>query len=321
MSMIALVKRRLVPADLASRAALLSLISNALLMALKVGVGLAFGSIAVLGDGVDSAEDLLASALAFMTVRLSLQPADEGHPYGHGKAESLAAVSQAGLIAGGAVFIAVAAVIRAVAHGGTIAVGPSLIAMGITAAVNLAVAAYSHRAARITGSVAIASDAKHLMTNVVQAIAVGSGLVLVGVTGRQIFDPIVALLLAAYLLWIAFGIVRTALRELVDSALPEEARRTIEACLAHEAHGMRGYHELRTRKSGRETYIDVHVLVDPALTVSEAHLLVEHFENDLRTQVPGAVVSIHVDPDEPGIMQRGGAPSAVANAGIHLHRH
>ena len=92
--MIALVRRRLVPADLASRAAMLSLISNALLMALKIGVGLAFGSIALLGDGVDSAEDLLASALAFITVRLSLQPADEAHPYGHGKAESLAAVSQ-----------------------------------------------------------------------------------------------------------------------------------------------------------------------------------------------------------------------------------
>ena len=167
---------------------------------------------------------------------------------------------------------------------------------------------------------AIASDAKHLMTNVVQAIAVGAGLVLVGVTGRQIFDPIVALLLAAYLLWIAFGIVRVALHELVDSALPEETRRTIEACLAHEAHGMRGYHELRTRKSGRETYIDAHVLVDPALTVSEAHLLVEHFENDLRAQVPSAIVSIHVDPDEPGIMQRGpDASAAAAEPGIHLH--
>ena len=300
---------------------MLSLASNAILMALKIGVGLAFGSIALLGDGVDSAEDLLASALAFITVRLSLQPADEAHPYGHGKAESLAAVSQAGLIAAGAVFIAVAAIRRALAHNVDIVVLPSLIAVGITAVVNLAVAAYSHRAARITGSVAIASDAKHLRTNVVQAIAVGGGLVLVGITGRHIFDPIVALLLAAYLLWIAFGIVRSALHELVDSALPEETRRMIEACLGHETHGMRGYHELRTRKSGRETYIDVHVLVDPALTVSEAHLLVEHFEHDLQTQVPGALVSIHVDPDEPGIMQRGPAASATPDPGIHLHTH
>jgi cation diffusion facilitator family transporter len=321
MSMIASARRKLSATDLATRAAMLSLLSNALLMALKVGVGLAFGSIALLGDGVDSAEDLLASALAVITVRLALQPADEEHPYGHGKAESLAAISQAGLIAAGAMFIAVAAIRRAISHDVEIGVAPSLIAVGITAAVNLGVAAYSRRAARITGSVAIASDAKHLATNVVQAVAVGTGLVLVGVTGQHIFDPIVAVLLAAYLLWIAATIVRYALRELVDSALPEETLRIIEDCLSHEAHGMRGYHALRTRKSGREIHIDVHVLVDPALTVSEAHLLVEHFEDDLRERVPGAVVGIHVDPDEAGIMERGGAASAAAGTGIHLHQH
>jgi cation diffusion facilitator family transporter len=320
MSMITATRRRLFATDLATRAAMLSLVSNALLMALKVGVGLAFGSIALLGDGVDSAEDLLASALAVITVRLALQPADESHPYGHGKAESLAAISQAGLIAAGAVFIAVAAIRRALTSGVQIAVAPSLIAVGITAVVNVGVGAYSRRAARITGSVAIASDAKHLATNVVQAVAVGAGLVLVGITGRRIFDPVVAVLLAAYLLWTAATIVRYALRELVDSALPDETLRVIEDCLGHDAHGMRGYHALRTRKSGREIHIDLHILVDPALTVSEAHLLVEHFEEHLREQVPGAIVSIHVDPDEAGIMERG-APSAAADAGIHLHRH
>ena len=93
-------------------------------MVLKISVGLAFGSVAVLGDGVDSAEDLLASALAFFTVRLAMQPADEAHPYGHGKAESLAAMSQAALIAGGAVFIAVAGRAPAIAGGVEIRVAP-----------------------------------------------------------------------------------------------------------------------------------------------------------------------------------------------------
>lgn len=321
MSIAASARRRMFPADIASRAALLSVVSNATLMALKVGVGLAFGSIALLGDGVDSAQDLLASALALITVRMSMQPADEGHPYGHGKAESLAAISQAGLIAAGAVFIAVAAIRRALADDVDIVVMPSLIAIGITAVVNLGVAAYSRRAARISGSVAIAADARHLMTNVVQAIAIGIGLVLVGITGKHIFDPIVALLLAAFLAWTAAAIVRGALRELTDSALPEATVRRIEECLSHEAHGMRGYHALRTRKSGRETYIDVHVLVDPALTVSEAHLLVEHFEADLQSSVPGATISIHVDPDEPGIMNRGGVVAPRADPGLHLHSH
>jgi len=286
--------------DVASRAAALSVTSNALLMVLKISVGLIFGSVALLGDGIDSAEDLFASGLAFFTVRLALQPADEAHPYGHGKAESLSALSQAALIGGGAVFIVVAAIRRMMDSGGEIHVVPSLIAIGITAVVNVGVASYSLRAAKISGSVAISSDARHLLTNVVQALAVGAALVLVGITGKHIFDPIFALLLAAYLLWIAFGILRSSLRELIDTSLPEETLAIVEGCLDSREHGMRGYHELRTRRSGRETYIDVHVLVDPHLTVIEAHDLVERLQRELAARVPGSLVTMHLDPDESG---------------------
>jgi cation diffusion facilitator family transporter len=307
--------------DLPSRAAALSVASNALLMALKLSFGLIFGSVALLGDGIDSAEDVLASALAFFTVRLALQPADEEHPYGHGKAESLAALSQAGLIGGGAVFIAVAAVLRLLQDDAEIHVVPSLVATVITAAVNLGVAAYAFRAGRISGSVAIQSDARHLLTNVVQAAAVGLALVLVGITGNHIFDPLLALLLAAYLAWTSLTILRVALRELIDTSLPPETVAAIEACLAHEEHHMRGYHALRTRKSGREVHIDVHVLVDPELSVSDAHRLVEHLDADLRSTIDGAIVNVHIDPDEPGIMERMPEQRPVAaDAGVHLHR-
>jgi cation diffusion facilitator family transporter len=256
----------------------------------------------VLGDGVDSAEDVLASGLAFLSVRLALQPADESHPYGHGKAESLAAMSQATLIAGGAAFIAISAVRRLVTHDVEIHVAPSLAAMGVAVAVNLAVAAYSLRAAKISGSVAIAADARHLLTNVVQALAVIAGLALVGATGSHVWDPAVALALAAYLLWVAFGIARSALHELVDSALPAETMEALQSCLAHEGHQFRGFHELRTRKSGRETYIDLHVLVDPAITVHDAHRLIEDLERDVRALIPGAVLMAHIDPDEPSLI-------------------
>lgn len=320
MSTLAAPARRFFAMDIASRAAALSFGSNAILMALKITIGMAFGSIAVLGDGIDSAQDVFASALAFVTVRLALQPADEGHPYGHGKAESLAALSQAALIAGGAVFIAVAAGRRLVADETQVHVVPSLIAMGVTVAVNVAVAAYAMRAAKVSRSVAISADARHLLTNVVQAGAVIAGLILVGVTGDPVYDPVVALLLSAYLGWIALGILRDALSELVDSALPEEEVAALAECLAHEAHGVRGFHALRTRKSGRERYIDMHILVDPTLTVSEAHQRVEDIERDVRALVPGAIISIHVDPDEPGIMTRTPDP-AQPDSRLHLHRH
>lgn len=309
--------------DIASRAAALSFASNAVLMVLKLSIGLIFGSIAVLGDGIDSAEDLFASGLAFFTVRLALQPADEAHPYGHGKAESLAAMSQGALIGGSAIFITIAALRRAFADDTEIHVTPSLITIGIVAVANLAVAAYSRHAARVSGSIAIAADARHLMTNVVQAIAIGVGLVLVAVTGRHIFDPIVALLLAAFLLWTAAGIFRTSLRELLDTALPDETLAIVQDCLAHESHGMRGFHALRTRKSGRETYIDLHVLIDPELSVREAHRMVEHLEADLRTSVPGAIITVHVDPDEPGAAAAVQSPASKTSGetSLHLHSH
>ena len=324
MAMFAAPARRFCTLDIASRAAALSLGANAVLMVLKITVGLMFGSVAVLSDGVDSAQDVLASGLAFFAVRLALQPADPSHPYGHGKAESLAALSQAALIAGGAVFITVAAIRRLVAGDTDIAVGPSLATMAVTAGVNLAVMAYAFRAARVSGSVAIASDARHLLTNVVQAGAVAAGLILVGVTGERIFDPVVALLLAVYLAWVAFRILRAALSELIDTALPDDEVALLETCLAHETHGVRGFHALRSRKSGREKYIELHVLVDPALSVSAAHLRVEEIERDIREVIPGAIVSIHVDPDEPGIMDRShaeGAAHTLPETSLNLHKH
>lgn len=315
--------RRFFDMDIASRAAVLSFASNSVLMVMKIAVGLAFGSVAVLGDGVDSAQDVVASGIAFFTIRLALQPADDAHPYGHGKAESLAALSQAALIAGGSAFIAVAAIRRITADDTEIYVLASLISMGVTVAVNLLVAMYAFRAARVTGSVAIKSDARHLMTNVVQAAFVIGALALVGITGNHIFDPLIALALSAYLAYIALGIVGDALRELIDTSLPADEVARVEAALAHDiGHGVRGFHALRTRKSGRERYIDLHLLVDPALNVSDAHRCMEEIERDVHSVVPGAIVTIHLDPDEPGIMERGEEHShARQDTGIHLHRH
>jgi cation diffusion facilitator family transporter len=324
MQAVSAARQRFAELDLPSRAALLSFTTNAMLMVLKVTVGLAYGSVALLGDGVDSAEDVFASGVAFFSIRLALQPADEAHPYGHGKAESIAAMSQAALIAGGGVFIAIAALRRLVAHDVEIIVGPSLIAVAVTVAANLAVALYARRVARVSGSVAIAADSRHLFTNVAQGVAIALALVLVGTTGLHFFDPLVALLLAAYLFWIAAGIFRSSLPELIDTALPDESIEQLRVCLAHESHGMRGYHRLRTRKSGRQSHIDLHVLVDPTITVSEAHKLVEDLEHDIHDIIPGAVVTVHVDPDEPGIMQAGHDEEALPeeqDEGLRLHVH
>jgi cation diffusion facilitator family transporter len=286
--------------DLASRAAALSFLSNISLMALKITVGLLTGSVAVLSDGIDSAQDAFASTFAFASIRLSSQPADEEHPYGHGKAESLAAAGQALLIAGGAGFIIWRAVVRLIDRNVHINTGLGLVALGITAVVNVLVVLYVGRAARRTGSVALKADTRHLWTNVVQALAVIVALTLVEVTGNTIYDPIMALALAAYLLWTAAEVFMTALSEIMDVRLPHNERELIERCLrAHTNSEVRGYHDLRTRKAGRQRYVDVHVLVEASKTIAEAHDISEELEAAIRSALPGTVVTIHLEPADP----------------------
>ena len=285
--------------DLASRAAALSFTSNLTLMILKFAVATLTGSIAVLSDAVDSAEDTVASTFAFLSIRLASQPADKEHPYGHGKAESIAAAGQALLIAGGGGYIIFRAVDRLIERGAEIDTVPGLIALAVTAAVNVAVVLYVARAARLTGSVALKADTRHLWTNVAQAGAVIFALGLVALTSNTVFDPLVALLLAVYLLWSASQVFTAALGEIMDVRLPEGEEQLIEACLhEHRGGSIRGYHDLRTRKAGRQRYVELHLLVDPQQTVAAAHGLCDTLEEAIRARLPGAVVTIHLEPDD-----------------------
>ncbi len=285
--------------DLASRAAALSFTSNFLLMVLKITVGIISGSVAVLSDGIDSAEDSVASIFVFISIRVANSPADEEHPYGHGKAESVAAAGQAVLIAGAAAFIVYRAVQRMFDDDVQIDTTPALIALVVTAAVNVAVVLYVSRAAQQTGSVALKADARHLWTNVVQAGAVLLALTLVATTGYAIFDPIMALVLVAYLLWTATQVFMTGLAEIMDMRLPEDEQKIVIACIDEgRGLGVRGYHHLRTRKAGRQRYIDFHLIVDPKETVEEAHEVCTTIEQAIQEKLPGAVVVSHLEPDD-----------------------
>ena len=285
--------------DLASRAAALSFTSNLSLMILKLVVGILSGSVAVLSDAIDSAEDALASSLAFLTIRLAARPADEEHPYGHGKAESIAAGAQAVLIAGGGGFIMYRAVQRFFERDVEIGTTPGLVALAVTALANVAVVIYVGRAARTTGSVALKADARHLWTNVAQAGAVMLALALVALTGNTIFDPIAALVLGIYLLWTAGQVFSAGLGEIMDVRLPGEEELLIQACLEEfEDGGVRGYHHLRSRKAGRQRYVEFHLLVDPRQSVAEAHAICDGLEASIQERLPGAVVSVHLEPDD-----------------------
>jgi cation diffusion facilitator family transporter len=282
----------------AVRAATLSFFSNLSLLILKLVVGLVTGSIAVLSDALDSGEDLVASAAALFSVSIARRPADLEHPYGHGKVETLAAAVEAGVIGLGGAFIAYQASERIVHGGRDVDVGLGLIAMAVAAVLNTVVSRYVGRAAKETESLALASDAKHLQTNVVQALAVFAALVLVGVSGINLFDPIVALLLAGYLWFAAFGLLRGAVAEIMDVRLPEEDERQVHESILQHHPQVRGFHHLRSRRSGRLRYIELHLLVDPERSFQEVHDLCDQIEADIQKRLPGAVVTIHPEPDD-----------------------
>jgi cation diffusion facilitator family transporter len=165
--------------------------------------------------------------------------------------------------------------------------------------VNFAVVLYVGRAARITGSPALVADTRHLWTNIAQAGAVILGLALVVITGNHVFDPIVALALAVYLLWTALHVGATVVNEVMDVRLPLDEERLVIQCLTeHQADGVRGYHHLRTRKSGRQRYVDFHLLVDPQQSVATAHALCDEIEDAICGCLPDAVVTIHLEPDD-----------------------
>jgi cation diffusion facilitator family transporter len=278
-------------------------------MFLKLAVGLYTGSIAILSDALDSAEDTVASSFAFVTVRLSARPADVEHPYGHGKAETLAAGGQAILIGGGGVFIIYQAAHRLMVGEADIVLGPGLAAMLVTALANLGVVLFVGRAARATGSLALTSETRHLRTNIAQAVAVMVGLALVGLTSRNLFDPLVALLIAGYLLWTALRIFQSALVQIMDVSLPSSDLDIIEDSILRFRPQIAGYHHLRTRRSGRERYIELHLVVDPGKSIDEVHDVCDRIEEEVERRLPGAVVTIHVEPaDGRYLGPRGSSP-------------
>lgn len=283
--------------DAKVRAARVSIYSNTLLTTLKLVAGVATGSVSVLSEAVHSANDLVASFIAFFSVRISDRPADQRHPYGHGKVESMSGLIEALLIFGAAAYIIVEAVERLRGQAEPLRVGPGLAVMVVSAVTNVLVARYLFRVARQTDSVALLADAEHLRTDVVTSVGVVVGLALVALTGLSEIDAIVALIVAAVICRAAYRLTREALEPLMDAGLPEGDLQVVRSVLDAEP-GVLAYHKLRTRKSGSSRHVDAHVLMDDHLSLVEAHELTERLEDRIRELLPRAEVMLHTEPHD-----------------------
>lgn len=282
-----------------ARAAITSVISNTTLTVVKLVTGLLTGSVSVVAEGIHSGNDLVASLLAWFAVRKAAEPPDAEHGYGHGKFESLSALVEAGLIVVAAGGVAWAAIGRLLAgQRSELEHGPALLVMGLSAVTNIVVSSYLFRVAHKHQSLALEADAWHLRADVWTSAGVFAGLLLVYFTDWHVVDPLVAVLVAAMILFQGSRIGLDALGQLVDRSLPEAERHLVESLLSEHGDMFLDYHRLRTRRSGRERQIDLHLVTCPRVTVAEAHRVCDHLEHDVAERLPHTRVVIHVEPCE-----------------------
>lgn len=294
-----------------ARAARYSIVSNTALIVLKVVAGVLTGSVAIVTEAVHSAVDLVASLVAYFSVRKAEEPADRSHPYGHEKVENLAAALEGVLIVLGAAIIIYEAISRLSSGGEVERLGVGIAVIGFSAVVNFAISAYLYRQARITDSPALEGDAAHLRTDAVTSVGVLVALALVAITGVDELDAVAALVVACAIVFAGVRLVSRSSRVLVDEALPQAELDSIAAAIdGHGAAEVLGHHKLRARRAGSRRYIDLHVQFARGTTLERAHQLSHDLQNAIGARVGGADVLIHLEPEdalkprEPGPLDR-----------------
>lgn len=281
------------------RAAAVSVVSNALLIALKLAAAAITGSIAILTEAIHSSIDLIASVVAFYSVRKADEPADADHPYGHQKVENLAAAIEGMLVLIGAGVIVFESV-RRIAKGAEIeSLGVGIGVIAFSAVANLVVSGYLYRRARDTDSPALEGDAAHLRADSLTSVGVLAGLALVEITGVKAIDPATALVVAVAIVFAGVRILSRSSRVLVDEALPPEELHAVGRAIDnYGAREVVGFHKLRARRAGSRRYVDLHVQFREGTSLRRAHEISHELQGAIRSRLRGADVLIHLEPEE-----------------------
>jgi cation diffusion facilitator family transporter len=282
-----------------ARAARVSIVSNSALIALKVVAGVLTGSVAIITEAVHSAVDLVASVVAYFSVRKAEEPADRSHPYGHEKVENLAAALEGVLIVLGAAIIIYEAINKLSSGAHIEKLGIGIAVIGFSAGVNFAISGYLYRQAKLTDSPALEGDAAHLRTDAFTSLGVLVALALVAITGIQELDAVAALVVAVAIVFAGVRLVSRSSRVLVDEALPEEELDRIGAAIVgYGAPEVIGYHKLRARRAGSRRYIDLHVQFARGTSLERAHQLSHELQRAIGERIGGADVLIHLEPED-----------------------
>ncbi len=282
-------------ATLMRRAALASLSVAVVLIALKLGAYLATDSVSMLASLADSSLDFFASAINLVAVRSALTPPDREHRFGHGKAEPLAGLAQGAFIAGSATFLIIESSNRLIDPREVAHETFGLIVMGISIVATLGLIAYQRMVVARTNSLAISADQTHYASDLVTNVGVVIALLLTSKLGWKLADPLIGIAIALFLAYSAWSVFQQSYDQLMDRELPDAERARIKALIM--AHGeVRNLHDLRTRASGVNSFIQFHIELDADISLAHAHQISDAVEADLMAAFPKAEILIHQDP-------------------------
>ncbi len=277
-------------------AARLALSAVIVLIIVKVVVAWITGSLSITAQAVDSFLDLFGITITLFAVRMSVMPADEGHPFGHGKVEGIAAIGQAVLILTAAAIIVYSAIIRII-NGAMVELTEAGIGvMALSVVVSIILARHLHRVSRATGSLALEASARNISADVYSAAGVLVAMAVIRITGWDIVDPIIALGVAGLILKAAYDVIRQSVIELTDVRLPEEEQKILVDCINEHRGQLAGFHAIRGRKSGNQRFIDLHLVMPKNASVEEAHDMCDHLEKDIEERLTNTSITIHVEP-------------------------
>jgi len=274
------------------KTARLSILSNSVLIAMKIVAGILSGSVSILSEAIHSGMDLLAALIAFFSVKISDTPADKKHPYGHGKFENISGVVEALLILAASFWIVFEAIRKIKSNEQIEAMGYGFAVMFVSALINFIVSRKLYKVARATDSIALEADALHLKADVFTSLGVAVGLLLIWITGFHWLDPVVAIMVAIFILRESFILLKTAFYPLVDTALTtEEVMKITDSIKKYSVN----FHHLRTRKAGNYKFVDFHLELQEDTHIKDAHDLCDRIEAEIKDRIPNVEITIHVE--------------------------
>ncbi|MCB9131355.1 MAG: cation transporter [Anaerolineales bacterium] len=299
--------------SLTRRVALLSVAASLVTLLLKFGAYFLTNSVGLLSDAAESGVNLTAALIAFAAITIADRPADDNHSYGHDKAEYFSSGAEGALILVAAVTILYAAGQRIFNPVPVENIGIGALVAGIASAINFGVSRIMLRVSKQHDSIALEADAHHLMTDVWTSVGVIGGVILVGLTGWALLDPLLAIAVGVNIIWMGVKLIRRSTQGLMDQSLPAPEVEVVRKAVETTAGAATPYHALRTRKSGSRRFIDMHLLLPGRTTVQESHDLVTEIEASIQEQLANTFITIHVEPVEDNLSWDGDQIGGVAN--------